>query len=66
MDKTVEDLESELEELLLKIDEIAQDVVDKKLDTYTGFMKTEEYKDKIVEVGNLLKEKGIDITQRLQ
>ena len=66
MDKTVEDLESELEELLLKIDDIAQDVVDKKLDTYAGFMKTEEYKDKIVEVGNLLKEKGIDITQRLQ
>ena len=60
---TIEDLESELEEVLLKIDTIAQDVVDKKIDTYQGFMNTETYKNRVVEIGNLLKEKGIDITK---
>jgi len=63
MDITIEDLESELEEVLLKIDTIAQDVVDKKIDTYQGFMDTETYKNRVVEIGNLLKEKGIDITK---
>ena len=63
MDMTIEDLESELEEVLLKIDTIAQDVVDKKIDTYQGFMNTETYKNRVVEIGNLLKEKGIDITK---
>ncbi len=63
MDITIEDLESELEEVLLKIDTIAQDVVDKKIDTYQGFMNTETYKNRVVEIGNLLKEKGIDITK---
>jgi len=63
MDMTIEDLESELEEVLLKIDTIAQDVVDKKIDAYQGFMDTETYKNRVVEIGNLLKEKGIDITK---
>ena len=61
---TVEELESELEELLLKIDNIAQKVLDKELDSYQGFLDTEKYKDRIVEIGHLLKEKGIDITTR--
>jgi len=61
---TVEELESELEELLLKIDNIAQKVLDKELDSYQGFLDTEKYKDRVVEIGYLLKEKGIDITTR--
>jgi len=65
MQITVEDLESELQEVLLKIDEVAQRVQDKELDAYDGFMETEKYKDRVVEIGNLLKEKGIDITTRV-
>jgi len=64
LNDTVEELESELEELLLKIDTIAQKVLDKELDSYQGFLDTEKYKDRIVEIGYLLKEKGIDITIR--
>ncbi len=64
LNDTVEELESELEELLLKIDTIAQKVLDKELDSYQGFLDTEKYKDRIVEIGHLLKEKGIDITIR--
>ena len=64
MDITVEDLESELEDVLLKIDTIAQKVVDKEIDAYVGFIQTEDFKNRIVEIGNLLKERGIDITLR--
>lgn len=63
---TVEDLESELQEVLLNMDTLAQMVQDKKLDTYEGFMKSEKYKNRIVELGNALKEKGIDITTRTE
>ncbi|QFR42495.1 hypothetical protein CVO_08890 [Sulfurimonas sp. CVO] len=60
----IEDLEEELEETLAKIDDIAAKVQKKELDAYEGFMKTEKYKNKIVEIGNKLKEKGVDITNR--
>ncbi len=63
---TVEDLESELQEVLLKMDTLAQKVQDKELDAYEGFMQSEKYKNRIVEIGNALKEKGIDITTRTE
>ena len=63
---TVEDLESELQEVLLNMDTLAQMVQDKELDAYEGFMKSEKYKNRIVELGNALKEKGIDITTRTE
>ncbi len=63
---TVEELESELQEVLLNIDDLAQQVLDKKIDSYQGFMDSEKYKNRIVEIGNLLKEKGIDITTRTE
>ena len=66
MTETVEDLESELQEVLLNMDTLAQMVQDKELDAYEGFMKSEKYKNRIVELGNALKEKGIDITTRTE
>lgn len=64
MQTTVEDLESELQEVLLNIDTIVQKVQDKEIDAYEGFIKSEKYKNRVVELGYLLKEKGIDITTR--
>ena len=66
MNDTVEELESELQEVLLKIDAIAEKVHKKELDTFEGFMESEKYKNRIVEIGNALKEKGIDITTRTE
>ncbi len=66
MQETVEDLESELQEVLLNIDTIAQKVQEKEMDAYEGFMESEKYKNRVVEIGNLLKEKGIDITTRTE
>ena len=63
MQNTIEELESELQELLLKIENIAHDVAMGDLDSFEGFTKTQNYNDRIVEIGHLLKEKGIDITQ---
>ena len=63
---TVEDLESELQEVMLNMDTLAQKVQDKELDAYEGFMQSEKYKNRIVELGNALKEKGIDITTRTE
>jgi len=63
---TVEDLESELQEAMLNMDTLAQKVLDKEIDSYTGFMESEKYKNRIVEIGNALKEKGIDITTRVE
>ena len=65
-DTTVEDLESELQEVLLNIDIIAQKVADKNMDAYDGFMQSEKYKNRVVEIGNALKEMGIDITTRVE
>jgi hypothetical protein len=66
MTDTVEDLESELQEVMLNMDTIAQKVQDKELDAYEGFMQSEKWKNRIVEIGNALKEKGIDITTRTE
>ncbi|EDZ63659.1 hypothetical protein SMGD1_1119 [Sulfurimonas gotlandica GD1] len=66
MNDTVEELESELQEVLLNIDNIAAQVVEKKLDAYEGFMKSEKWKNRVVEIGYALKEKGIDITTRTE
>ncbi len=62
---TVEELETELQEVLLNIDAIAQKVQDKEIDAYEGFMQSEKYKNRIIEIGNALKERGIDITTRV-
>ena len=66
IDTTVEELETELQEVLLNIDNIAAQVQDKKLDAYSGFMESEKYKNRVVEIGNALKERGIDITTRTE
>ena len=66
MQTTVEDLESELQEVLLNIDTIAQKVQEKEMDAYAGFMESEKYKNRVVELGYLLKDKGIDITTRTE
>ena len=66
MTETVEELETELQEVLLNIDNIAQSVADGKVDSYEGFMESEKYKNRVVEIGNLLKKKGIDITTRTE
>ncbi|MDA3909051.1 MAG: hypothetical protein PF437_08170 [Sulfurimonas sp.] len=66
MNDTVEELESELQEVLLNIDNIAARVVTKELDAYEGFMESEKWKNRVVEIGYALKEKGIDITTRTE
>ncbi len=63
---TVEDLETELQEAMLNMDTLAQKVQDKEMDAYEGFMQSEKWKNRIVEIGNALKEKGIDITTRTE
>lgn len=64
--ETVEDLESELQEVMLNMDTLAQKVQDKELDAYEGFLQSEKYKNRIVEIGYALKERGIDITTRTE
>ena len=63
---TVEELETELQEVLLNIDNIAQRVLLKEIDAYEGFMESEKYKNRVVEIGYALKERGIDITTRTE
>ena len=43
MNDTVEELESELQELLEKIDKIADRVYKKELDTFEGFMQSQKH-----------------------
>ena len=66
MNDTVEELESELQEVLLNIDNIAEKVTRKELDAYEGFMESEKWKNRVVEIGYALKERGIDITTRTE
>jgi hypothetical protein len=66
MNDTVEELETQLQELFIIIENIAAKVQKKELDAYEGFIQSEKYKNKIVEIGNALKEKGIDITTRTE
>ena len=60
--QTVEDLEELLQKTLQDIENIALQVADGQKDTYEGFMETEKYKDEIIRIGHLLKEKGVDIS----
>ena len=62
MEETVEDLEEELQKALAQIDTIAAKVQRKELDTFEGFMESEKYKNRVVEIGYKLKELGVDIT----
>ena len=48
------------------MDTLAQKVQDKELDAYEGFTQSEKWKNRIVEIGNALKERGIDITTRTE
>ncbi|WP_294966462.1 hypothetical protein [Sulfurimonas sp.] len=66
MNDTVEELESELQIVLLNIDNIAVQVIEKKIDAYQGFLESEKWKNRVVEIGISLKEKGIDITTRTE
>lgn len=63
---TVEELETELQGLLSNMDSLAQKVREKEIDAYEGFVQSEKYKNRIVEIGNELKAKGIDITKRVE
>lgn len=63
LEETVEDLDEELQKALSEIDNIAAKVYEKKMDAYEGFLETERYNKIVLEIGNKLKEKGIDITQ---
>jgi len=66
MQETVEDLEEELQTALNTIENIAARVTEKELDAYDGFMESEKYKNRVIEIGNRLKELGIDITTRVE
>ena len=63
--QTVEDLEELLQKTLQDIENIALQVADGQKDTYEGFMETEKYKDEVIRIGHLLKEKGVDITSNI-
>jgi len=63
---TVEDLEEALQNALSNIENIAAEVASKNLDAYEGFILSEKYKNEIIEIGHKLKEKGIDITTRME
>lgn len=60
---TVEFLDEELKKTLGAIQDIAAKVYEGKLDAYEGFLETEKYNERVVELGNKLKEKGVDVTQ---
>lgn len=66
MDDTLEELESELQIVYLNIENIAARVANKELDAYEGFLESEKWKDRVVEIGYALKAKGIDITTRVE
>jgi len=66
MNDTVEELETELQRAMLNMDTIASRVLKKELDSYEGFIQSQEWKDRIVAIGYKLKEKGIDITTRTE
>lgn len=60
---TVEFLDEELKKTLEAIQNIAAKVYENKMDSYEGFLETEKYNKIVIEIGNKLKEKGIDITK---
>lgn len=62
MEETIEELEDELQKALDTIELIAAKVQNKEIDAFEGFMQSEKYKNRVVELGYKLKELGIDIT----
>ena len=66
IEETVEDLEEQLQKTLKDIENLAAKVAEENMDAYEGFMKSEEYKDKLEEIGNKLKEKGVDINTLME
>lgn len=62
MDITIEELDEELQDTLNKIDKIAMDVADGKLDSFEGFMQTEKYNERISEIKEKLQEMGVDLS----
>lgn len=62
MEELVEELQEELEKILQEIETISTKVHKKELDAFEGFMLSEKHKNRIIEIGNKLKEKNIDIT----
>ena len=66
IEDTVEDLEEALQNTLKDIESLAAKVTNENMDAYEGFMKSEEYKDKLVDIGNKLKEKGVDINTLME
>jgi len=66
IEDTVEDLEEALQNTLKDIESLAAKVANENMDAYEGFMKSEEYKDKLVDIGNKLKEKGVDINTLME
>ena len=66
IEETVEDLEDQLQKTLKDIENLAAKVAEENMDAYEGFMKSEEYKDKLEEIGNKLKEKGVDINTLME
>jgi len=52
----VDQAEEELQKALAQIDTIAAKVQRKELDTFEGFMESEKYKNRVVEIGYKLKE----------
>jgi len=66
IEETVEDLEEQLQKTLKDIENLAGKVAEENMDAYKGFMKSEEYKDKLEDIGNKLKEKGVDINTLME
>jgi hypothetical protein len=66
IEETVEDLEDQLQKTLKDIENLAAKVAEENMDAYEGFMKSEEHKDKLEEIGNKLKEKGVDINTLME
>ncbi|MDK9692757.1 MAG: hypothetical protein OEL19_00750 [Sulfurimonas sp.] len=63
LEDTIEFLIEEVKKNLLKIDDIATKVHNGELGAYEGFMETEKHNVRVLELGKILKEKGLDITQ---
>lgn len=60
---TVEYLVEEVRKAVTSIEEVATKVSKGQLGAYEGFMETEKYNTRVLELGKKLKEKGLDITQ---
>ncbi len=63
LEDTIEHLDEEMQAALSNISNIATRVQRGELDAYEGFLETEKYNKIVLEIGNKLKEKGIDVTK---